>query len=66
MVLERILREVIRIGGEIKVGIISAEGGSVKLGMKAPGEVPVHRAEAHQKLDAEGKQGSHRAWKKNA
>lgn len=64
--MERMLREVIKIGGEINVVILSVEGGSVKLGIKARREVAVHRAEVYEKSDAQGKPGSHRAWKKNA
>ncbi|MCL4510621.1 MAG: carbon storage regulator CsrA [Bacteroidetes bacterium] len=58
LVLTRKLGEVIKIGDKIKVVVVSVEGGSVKLGVEAPEEIPVHREEIYQKIAAENKAAS--------
>ena len=58
LVLTRKLGEVIKIGDKIKVVVVSVEGGSVKLGVEAPEEIPVHREEVYEKIAAENKAAS--------
>ncbi len=58
LVLTRKLGEVIKIGDRIKVVVVSVEGGSVKLGVEAPDEIPVHREEIYQKIASENKAAS--------
>ena len=58
LVLTRKLGEVIKIGDRIKVVVVSVDGNSVKLGVEAPEEVPVHREEVYDKIAAENKAAS--------
>ena len=45
LVLSRKRMEVIRIGRNIQVTVLAIEGGKVRLGLDAPRDVPIHRAE---------------------
>ncbi len=58
LVLTRKLGEVIKIGDQVKVVVVSIDGNSVKLGIEAPKEVPVHREEVYEKIAAENKAAS--------
>ncbi len=66
LVLTRKLGEVIKIGDKIKVVVVSLDGGSVKLGVEAPDDVPVHREEVYQKIAAENKTASAQIDKEKA
>jgi carbon storage regulator len=52
LVLSRREGEEIVIGGNIRVTVVSVEGGKVRLGVSAPASVPVHRKEVHDRLAA--------------
>ncbi len=58
LVLTRKLGEVIKIGDKIKVVVVSVDGNSVKLGIEAPDEIPVHREEVYEKIASENKRAS--------
>jgi len=58
LILTRKLGEVIKIGDKIKVVVVSIDGGSVKIGIEAPEEIPVHRQEVYEKIAAENKAAS--------
>ncbi len=58
LVLTRKLGEVIKIGDKVKVVVVAVDGGSVKLGIEAPGEIPVHREEVYVKIATENKEAS--------
>ena len=45
LVLSRRVGEEIVIAGNIRVTVVSVEGGKVRLGVTAPASVPVHRKE---------------------
>lgn len=66
LVLTRKLGEAIKIGDKIKVVVVSIDGGSVKIGIEAPGEIPVHRQEVYEKIAAENKSASARLDKEKA
>jgi carbon storage regulator len=66
LVLTRKLGEVIKIGDRIKVVVVSVEGGSVKLGIEAPDEIPVHREEVYEKIASENKEASAQIDKEKA
>lgn len=53
LVLSRKKEEAILIGDNISVTILGIEGNHVKLGITAPKEIPVHRQEVHERLEAE-------------
>lgn len=55
LVLSRKLGESIIIGGNITVTVIQAKGDRVRLGIEAPKEVPVHRAEVFERINEEAK-----------
>ncbi len=50
LVLSRKLQEEIVIGGNIRITVVEVAGGRVKLGITAPSEIPVHRAEIHGRI----------------
>lgn len=50
LVLSRKLQEEIIIGDRIRIKVIDVQGGRVRLGIEAPLDVPVHRAEVMQKI----------------
>jgi carbon storage regulator len=45
--------ETLVIGGEIEVTVLASKGNQVRLGIKAPKEVSVHREEIQDKVRAE-------------
>ena len=53
LVLSRKENEVVHIGKDITVTVVSVRGNKVKLAFNAPMEVPIHRAEVHQRLEQE-------------
>ena len=53
LVLARRLNESIMIGDDIEVVIIDIKGDQVKLGIKAPRKVTVHRKEIYQEIKQE-------------
>lgn len=58
LILTRRRGESIYIGDTIIVTVLSAERGSVRIGVKAPKEVPVHRHEIWEKVQAEQAQAA--------
>ena len=52
LVLSRRVGEEIVIAGNVRVTVVSVEGGKVRLGVSAPASVPVHRKEVHDRLAA--------------
>ncbi len=53
LVLARKLNESIMIGDDIEVVVIDIKGDQVKLGIKAPRKVTVHRKEIYQEIKQE-------------
>lgn len=47
LVLSRKLREAVVIGDAVRVTVLGISGGRVRLGVAAPAQVPVDRAEVH-------------------
>lgn len=58
LVLTRKIGESINIGNDVKVTIISLEGGQVRLGIEAPRDVIVHREEVYAKILEENRQAA--------
>jgi carbon storage regulator len=50
LVLSRKQNEEIIIDGQIRITVVEISGGRVKLGVSAPLEIPVHRAELNRRL----------------
>lgn len=47
LVLTRKLNEAIQIGDDIEITVLAVQGDQIKLGIKAPKEVEVHRKEVY-------------------
>ena len=54
LVLNRKNKERIRINDDIIITILQINGGSVKLGIEAPRDVPVYREELYKRIQSEG------------
>ena len=52
LVLSRRVRESVVIDGKIRVTVIKTGSGTVRLGIEAPVDVPVHREEIQQRIAA--------------
>lgn len=50
LVLSRKIGEVVTVGSNIKITVLSFDRGIVRLGIEAPKAVPVHRKEIHDKI----------------
>ena len=53
LVLSRKLNESIVINDDIVITVLSVQGDRVRLGIEAPGEIPVHRQEVFEKMQNE-------------
>ena len=53
LILSRRPGEVIMVGDEIKISVLGVKGNQVRIGIKAPGEVAVHREEIYARIQAE-------------
>ncbi|MEA2063951.1 MAG: carbon storage regulator CsrA [Gemmatimonadota bacterium] len=53
LILTRKQGESIAIGDDIQVTVVEIQGKQVKLGVKAPREIAVHRQEIYEKIQAE-------------
>ena len=53
LVLTRRQNESIRIYDQVQVTVLGVKGSQVRLGVQAPKEVPVHREEIYQRIQAE-------------
>lgn len=59
LVLTRKLGEVITIGDEVRVTVVGIEGSQVKIGIDAPKQVKVHRAEIFERIRQENIEATH-------
>lgn len=53
LVLSRQKDESIMIGDEVEITIVDVRGDKVRLGIIAPGSIPVHRRETYDKIQRE-------------
>ncbi|ADZ91068.1 carbon storage regulator CsrA [Marinomonas mediterranea] len=53
LVITRKLGEVINIGDDIEVTVLSVKGNSVRLGVEAPKETTIHREEIYKRIQAQ-------------
>ncbi len=58
LVLKRNIGEKIIINGVITVTVLSTKGHQVRIGVDAPSEIPVHREEIYQRIQAEKQLGA--------
>ncbi|MDP0255041.1 carbon storage regulator CsrA [Glaesserella parasuis] len=52
LILTRKIGESLLIGDDVEITVLSIRGSQVKLGMKAPKEISVHREEIYQRIKA--------------
>ncbi len=57
LVLSRQRDESIVIGDKVVVTIVDIRGDKVRLGIQAPGEIPVHRQEVYEAIQRENRKG---------
>lgn len=50
LILTRKSDEAIRIGKDVKITVVEIRGNQVRLGIEAPGEIPVYREEIYLKV----------------
>jgi len=58
LVLTRKVGETIRIGDDVSISIIEVQNGQVRVAIDAPREIPVHREEVYQQVQAENRQAA--------
>lgn len=58
LVLSRKQHEALVIDGDIRITVIEIKGDSVRLGIEAPKEVPVHRQEVFLRIQADALAGT--------
>lgn len=58
LILTRKVGEAVAIGDDIQVSIVEIKGAQVKLGIKAPKSVEVHREEIYQKIQEENRRAA--------
>jgi carbon storage regulator len=59
LVLSRQLDESIMIGDDIVITVVDIQGGKVRLGIAAPGAVPVHRQEVYETIQRENMEAAY-------
>lgn len=58
LILTRCVHDTIMIGDDIRVTVLGVKGSQVRVGVTAPKEVPVHREEVYEKIQAEKAAGN--------
>lgn len=58
LVLSRKIGEVVTIGNSVQITVLSYDRGIVRLGIKAPRTIPVHRKEVYDRIIALNKQAA--------
>lgn len=54
LILSRRVNEQIFIGDDVRMVVLGIRGGQVRIGITAPKQVPVHRAEVFARIKAQG------------
>lgn len=50
LILTRRIGEIIRVGDDVKINVLDVKGSQVRIGVKAPNNIPVHREEIYQRI----------------
>ena len=59
LVLSRKPGQALRIGAHIEIRVVALQGGQVRLAIKAPPEVSIHREEIYQRIAQANREASH-------
>jgi len=54
LILTRRMNETLMVGDDVAVTVLSINGNQVRIGVKAPRHIPVHREEIYEKIKKEG------------
>jgi len=57
LILTRRVGETVIIGNDVDVTVLGVKGNQVRIGVKAPREVTVHREEIYQRIHGDGQTG---------
>jgi carbon storage regulator len=57
LILTRRVGETLMIGGDVTVTVLGVKGNQVRIGINAPKNVPVHREEIFERIEAEKRDG---------
>ena len=58
LVLTRKAGESIVIGNQVRITVLEIQGRQIRLGIEAPGEIPVHRGEVYERIKEENRQAA--------
>lgn len=58
LILTRRVGETLVIGDDVTVSVLGVKGNQVRIGVKAPDDVPVHREEIYERIQEENAQPS--------
>lgn len=58
LILTRRIGETIMIGDDVTITVLEVKGNQVRLGIKAPDDIAVHREEIYQKIQIEKAKGA--------
>ena len=59
LALTRKVGQSIVIGGGIEITVVEVKGDQVKIAINAPKEIPVHRKEIYEQIQAENREAAH-------
>ena len=53
LILTRKVDEMVMIGDDIMIQVLETRGGQIRIGITAPKEIPVHRSEVYDRIQAQ-------------